>query len=61
MWGDGDLPNFGYTFATQSPLCLGPSLNVTDMFRIFGLVFEIYNHKIQIKNLHKLQTREYYA
>ena len=52
---------WGYTFATQSPGCLGPLLNVTDMFRIFGWVFEIYNHKIQIKNLHKLQIREYYG
>ena len=44
----GTCRNLGYTFATQSPGFLGPLLNVTDMFRIFGWVFEIYNHKIQI-------------
>ena len=44
----GTCRNLEYTFATQSPGFLGPLLNVTDMFRIFGWVFEIYNHKIQI-------------
>ena len=57
----GTCRNLGYTFATQSPGFLGPLLNVTDIFRIFGWVFEIYEHKIQIKNLHKLQAREYYG
>ena len=51
----GTCRNLEYAFDIQSPGFLGPLLNVTDIFRIF----EIYNLKIQIKNLHKLQAREY--
>ena len=61
MWGDGDVPKCVVYFCHPISRIFGPCVERHGHVPDFWVIFEIYNHKIQIKNLHKLQTREYYG